>query len=296
MVSSTSANTRMASNASKHNLPIHSWMNYSFLGFLFVGLLISSGIQHVKNIRTAGTSTEVENFYPHNYNLWKPVHHHSDISVYESFENKNSTRPLYHFEYDTNIPLEAFIDVLDHPNQSMEWIAWIKDYKYIGVRKSELDTLDILKTPVNAQMILHPLIYTHEREFLTKIESTMYTAKLENHEEVTTVKFDYSNLNSVNEIKNAFTKQCKDCIRGNLNMLLTLITFDEGESTKLIMDLDMDLQSSDHVPTFVDNSMILKWGEISLHKLMKRCRDNYKLKNIVDVKGGLLNLFQPVKH
>lgn len=281
----------------KHNHPLAEYMLYSLLAFLFTGLLLSSLGQRIRRhlLVTTGMSKEVETFFPNNDFLWKPVHHHSDIHVYETFKYKhNSTHPMFHFSYQTEVPLEAFLDVLDHPEQSMEWLAWIKDYKFLGVPKNELSNLDILSSTVHAQMFVHPLAHFHDREFIVEISSNVATEKREEDGgETTTVTFTYANFLSTNDINNAFTKSCKDCIRGELDMMLVLTTVDDGATTLISMDLDMDMKSSNKtmkMPNFIMDSMIMRWGEISLHKLVKRCGDNIGLKNVVDVKATLRSL------
>lgn len=282
----------------KHNSPVAESMLYSLLAFLCTGLLLSSGIQQIRKhlLVTTGMTNEVDNFYPNNSYLWKPVHHHSDILVYEAFQNTNSTHPMYHFEFQTDVPLESFLDVLDHPEQSMEWFAWTKNYKFLGVHKKELSNLDILSSKVNAQMVMRPLGYFHEREFITEISADVATEKWEEGGgETTTAKFTYSNVPPEDEIKNAFTKSCKDCIRGAMDMVLTLTTDDYGLKTLVAMDLDMDMKSTNKLmPNFITDSMIMHWGEISLHKLVKRCKDNIGLENVVDFKASIMNLI-PIK-
>lgn len=247
---------------------------------------------------TSGLGKEVENFYHDNVFLWKPIHHHSDIQIYETFEHKNSSHPIYHYEYKTDVPLEAFLDVLDHPEQSLEWFAWLKYHKYLGVKKNELTNLDILSSALNSQMIIRPIIHLHDREFLTQISSNIVTEKWEDGSgETTTAVFRYSNIDPKDEIKNAFTKSCKDCVRGDFDMVLTLTTDDDGATTLVSMDLDMDMKSSESpisFPKFITNTMIMRWGELSLHKLVKRCRDNLGLKSVVDIKASIMNLI-PIK-
>lgn len=284
----------------KHNYNLIEYMQYSLLAFLFAGLILSSLGQLIRRIPlfTTGMRKEVETFFPNNDYLWKPVHHHSNIQIYEALKHK-STHPVYHFEYQTEVPLEAFLDVLDHPAQSMEWLAWIKDYKFLGVHKNDLSNLDILSSKVYTQMVVHPLAHFHDREFMIEISSNVLTEKREEDGgETTTVTFTYTNVLSTNEIKNAFTKSCKDCIRGALDMTLTLTTDDDGATTLVSMDLDMDMNSSRNklmkMPNFVMDSMIMRWGEVSMHKLFKRCRNNIGLKNVVNVKGSILNLI-PIK-
>lgn len=284
----------------RHNSPLAESLFLSLMVFLFSGILLNAGIKYVQKHRivTSGLEKQVENFYDGNVFLWKPIHHHSDIQIYETFEHKNSTHPIYHYEYKTDVPLEAFLDVLDHPEQSLEWFAWLKYHKYLGVKKNELSNLDILSSSLNSQMIIRPLIYLHDREFLTQISSNIVTEKWEDGGgETTTAVFRYSNVDPKDEIKNAFTKSCKDCIRGAFDMVLTLTTDDDGTTTLVSMDLDMDMKSYESpfpIPRFITNAMIMRWGELSLHKLVKRCRDNLGLKNVVDIKASIMNLI-PIK-
>lgn len=284
----------------RHNSPLAESVLLSLLFFLFTGLLLNSGMKYVQKHRlvTSGVGKEVENFYHGNVFLWRPIHHHSDIQIYETFEHKNSSHPIYHYEYKTDVPLEAFLDVLDHPEQSLEWFAWLKYHKYLGVKKNELSNLDILSSSLNSQMIIRPIIHLHDREFLTQISSDIVTEKWEDGSgETTTAVFRYSNIDPKDEIKNAFTKSCKDCIRGAFDMVLTLTTNDDGTTTLVSMDLDMDMKSSESpfpIPKFITNTMIMRWGELSLHKLVKRCRDNLGLKNVVDIKASIMNLI-PIK-
>lgn len=284
----------------RHNSPLAESVLLSLLFFLFTGLVLNSGMKYLQKHRlvTTGVGKEVENFYHANVFLWRPIHHHSDIQIYETFEHKNSSHPIYHYEYKTDVPLEAFLDVLDHPEQSLEWFAWLKYHKYLGVKRNELSNLDILSSSLNSQMIISPILYLHDREFLTQVSSNVVTEKWEDGSgETTTAVFRYSNIDPKDEIKNAFTKSCKDCIRGAFDMVLTLTTDDDGRTTLVSMDLDMDMRPSESaflIPKFVTNTMIIRWGELSLHKLVKRCRDNLGLKNVVDIKASIMNLI-PIK-
>ena len=59
--------------------------------------------------------------------------------------------------------------------------------------------------------------------------------------------------------------------------------------------MDLNLSKKNHiVPKFMVNNMIMRWGELSLHKLVRRCRDNMGLGTVVDFKGTFLNML-PIK-
>lgn len=297
----------------KHNVPLVESMFKTLILFLVTGLLINYGLHYVQKLLliTTGVGKEVEKYYADNDYLWKPVRHHSDIKIYETYERKNVTdvHPIYHYEYKTDIPLEAFLDVLDHPNQSMEWFAWLKDHKYVGVHKSDLAALDVLSNTLHSQMIIRPIVHLQDREFLNEVTSNIITEKLEDGSEGerTIVTFTYTNLSPEgDEIKNKFTKHNhKDCIRGALDMVLQLTTKDEGATTHVSMDLDMNMYPSRDwknkslvprlpVPSMLMDKMVLRWGEVSLHKLVKRCKENIGMGIAGDKKSFIWHLI-PIK-
>lgn len=293
----------------KHNMPLVESMFKTFVLFMVAGLLLSSGIHYLQKLLliTTGVGKELEKFHADNDYLWRPVRHHSDIKIYETYERKKGVdahHPIYHFEYKTNIPLEAFLDVLDHPNQSMEWFAWLKDHKYMGVHKSELESLDVLSNTLYSQMILRPILHLQDREFVNEVTSKIVTEELKGDAvgggERTTVTFTYTDIPPGTEIENKFTKHNhKDCVRGALDMVLQLYTDDEGATTHLSMDLDMNMYPSrskmDYsFPKMLMNQMIMRWGEVSLHKLVKRCKENTGMDKVIDKRAFLWNLI-PIK-
>ena len=290
----------------RYNYPLLESIFLSLLIFLFTGLILNSAVRSIKRhmLITTGVGKEVENFYPNNDYLWRPVQVHSDsrIHIYETFEKKNSTHPIYSYQYQTDIPLEAFLDVLDHPDQSMEWFAWLKDHKYTGVKKEDLQNLDILGNSLNSQMIIRPIIHLHDREFKAKVSADVVTEKWKDGDDLkerTVATFYYENIKPEDQIENKFTKHNhKQCIRGALDMLLQLTTEDEGKTTHVSMELDMDMNptmsSSFALPKFLMNKMIMRWGVVSLHKLVKQSRDNIGMEDLADVKSSLWRLF-PIK-
>eukprot|EP01083_Nonionella_stella_P006925 20048_1 len=294
----------------RHNQPFVQFMLKFLLVFLCTGLFLNAIANYFRNrvLITTGVGEEIEIYKNRNDVLWKPVHHHSDIRIFETHERRNGTHihPIYHYEYQTRIPLEAFLDVLDHPDQSMEWFAWLKDHKYMGVRKNELENLDILSNTLHSQMIIHPLIHLQDREFLNEVTSNIATEKFDDGSpsggEKTTVTFFYRNLGGEDEVENKFTKHDhKDCKRGALNMVLHLSTKDEGATTHIDMELDMDMypcssrtNMSISTPWILMDKMVMRWGEVSLHKLVKRCNENLGLDHTLNLKTSLWNLI-PIK-
>jgi len=282
----------------RHNSHVVERMLMSLIVFLFVGLLINAGVQYFRQhlLVTTGTTKEVESFYPGNDCLWKPLTHHGDINISERSKESNTgdTHAIYHYEYKTDIPLEAFLDVLDHPQQSMEWFAWLKDHTYPGVKNNELPDLDILATSIDFEMVLHPMLHLHDRKFRSHLTSEIITAKWEDgNGESTVATFIYTN------IPQDATKETMhpECVRGSFDMILQFTSDDNGATTGITMELDMDLNLSkkNHiVPKFMVNNMIMRWGELSLHKLVRRCRDNMGLGTVVDFKGTFLNML-PIK-
>jgi hypothetical protein len=121
----------------------------------------------------------------------------------------------------------------------------------------------------------------------------------------TIATFKYAHLEP-DEVQNKFTKHNhKDSIRGSLDMVLKLTTLDEGVTTQLSMDLDMkmypDGQQSSYVsptqisvPRMMMDKMVMRWGEVSLHKLVKTCKTNLGLETELDKKNFLWN-FIPIK-
>ena len=302
----TSTPPDIASKHWKHNVHFAEYMFKFLLVFLFSCLILNSFFNYLRShlFITTGVSKEVENYNAKNDYLWKPIHHHSDIKIYATYERKNGTHvhPIYHYDYKTDIPLEAFLDVLDHPNQSMEWFAWLRDHKYMGVRKNDLDSLDILSNTVHSQMIIHPMIHLQDREFLTEVTSNVKTQKIVGRigREKTIATFVYRNLGG-DEVENKFSKHDhKNCIRGALDMYLQLTTMDDGNTTHISMEVDMDMYPSSSrskesltTPWMLMDKTVMRWGELSLHKLVKRCRENLGLDQ-ANLKTSFWNLV-PIK-
>lgn len=270
----------------RHNVPFMEAFAIFLVIFLFSGLMLDSGYHYARQVILGkrGTTIVTEDGWDH-------VKYHGDMLVTKKQFPHYST-PTFRYEYKTDVPLEAFIDVLDHPQQSIEWFAWVVDHKY-NVNRKDLDSLDLLEKTVDFRMVLRPYLSNplrlhHDREFHLQTKAHIETREEEPGKDVTTATITYKNIEDRNQ-------SCNNCIMAKMDMILTLTSEDEGASTYVSMALNLDM-ASEHLPEFMTNDMSMRWGALSLHKLVKRCSDNIGLKHKswFSAKHSLLNVF-PVK-
>eukprot|EP01083_Nonionella_stella_P146663 461575_1 len=333
----------------KHNFPLAEAIFLSFMIFLFAGLMIFSTIHYLKDhhllITTGinpkqhhdfqifgrkpllGNSVQViQDRAHHEKKGWEHVNYHGDIAVYKKFklnevkEGPNAGQevpveiPTFKFVYHTNIPLHAFLNILNDPKQSMSWFALLAEHKY-EVKKHEplvyqeflQETLDLLPNSIDLHMVMKPYLNLHDREFATHLTSYIETDNEEfdnttgSHGEKTVVTFLYQNLDEDHADDNVrpICPRPYQCIRGKFDMVLRLTThdIDNGNSTSIEMELDMDMNTKGS-PQFLMNNSIMHWGVLSLHKLVKMCKVNLGIgfeKGMDDFRSSLIRLI-PVKH
>jgi hypothetical protein len=270
----------------RHNVPIVEAFIVFMVIFLFSGLLMNSSVKVARETLFGKTNRSLIA-----KDGWSHVQYHGDMLVTKKQFPDYST-PTFRYEYKTDVPLEAFIDVLDHPQQSVEWFAWMVDHKYI-VNSRELDTLDLLERTIDFRMVLrpypsNPFRLHHDREFYIRTKSHIETQVDAPGKETTIATFTYSNIDGQKQ-------ECDRCLMAKFDMILTLSSDDEGVSTFINMALNMDV-SSDYLPTFLADDMVMRWGALSLHKLVKRCSDDIGLNHRTwfNAKHSLLNVL-PIK-
>ncbi len=313
----------------RHNFPILETIFLSFMIFLFTGLALFSFIHYFQDhiLITTGLkpSKDVARMKQFNHlshpdrEGWERVHIHGDVAVYkkiaerEQEQEDKTTRthyspPIYLYHHKSNLPMHAFLDILNDPHQAMDWFAYLIDKKY-QVKKHEpkvyeelmAENLDLLPNDIDLHMILRPYLRLHDREFATHLTSFIdtegedYDPDTGSHGERTVVTFLYRNIEDRDDVNVRPICPTGACVKGNFDMILRLTTHDEGNTTEVEMELDMDFNPSKKIPKFLLDNLTMRWGVMSIHKLVKICRWNLGLESMVDFKASLYNLV-PIKH